>query len=120
MSASERAASDVIESVEHVGSETTVTLCGELDVSTIVSVRDVLEEECARKPSRIVVDLSQVDFVDSSALHAFVIANKHLEGHGGALRIIGVSDVVRRTFEIVQLDQLFFSAGNGSGRPHVT
>jgi anti-sigma B factor antagonist len=112
------ATSDVIENVVRADSETTVALCGELDVSTIATVRDVLEQECARRPSRIVVDLAHVEFVDSSALHAFVVANKRLEENGGSLRITGVSDVVRRTFEIVGLDEVFFSAGNGNGRPH--
>ena len=118
MSTSEWATSDVVERVERDGSETTVTLSGELDVSTIALVSAVLEDECVREPSRIVLDLTAVDFVDSSALHAFVVANKRLEGHGGSLRVTGVSDVIRRTFEIVQLDQLFFSPGNGKSSPH--
>jgi anti-sigma B factor antagonist len=113
MGAAEWATSDVIATVERSESETTLTLCGELDVSTIATVRDVLEEECARQPSRIVVDLTLVDFVDSSALHAFVVANNRLEEHGGSLRITGVSDVIRRTFEIVRLDEVFFAPGNG-------
>ena len=110
--------SDVLESVERSESETRLTLCGELDVSTITTVTDVLEQECGRQPSRIVIDLAHVDFVDSSALHAFVVANQRLEEHGGSLRITGVSDVIRRTFEIVRLDELFFAPGNGNGRPH--
>ena len=118
MSTAEWASSDVIESVERSESETTLTLCGELDVSTIATVTDVLEQECGRQPSRIVIDLAHVDFVDSSALHAFVVANQRLEEHGGSLRITGVSDVIRRTFEIVRLDELFFAPGNGNGRPH--
>jgi anti-sigma B factor antagonist len=115
MSAAERAAPDVIRSVERVGSETTVTLCGELDVSTSAAVRDVLEEECARRPSVLKLDLVDVDFVDSSALHTFVIANKQLEPHGGVLRIVGVSEFIRRTFEITQLDRLFLPHANGNG-----
>ena len=120
MSTAEWASSDVIESVERSETETTLALCGELDVSTIPTVTDALDQECARQPSRIVVDLAHVDFVDSSALHAFVVANKQIEGHGGSLHITGVSDVIRRTFEIVQLDQLFFSSSNGKSSRHHT
>jgi len=116
MIGSERATSDVIESIERVGSETTVTLCGELDVSTTAAVGEVLEHECARKPSRITLDLAAVDFVDSSALHTFVVANKQLAAHGGTLRIGGVSDSIRRTFEITQLDRVFLPHVNGNGR----
>jgi len=116
MSASERAKSEVIESIERVGNETTVTLCGELDVLTTAVVGEVLENECGRKPSRITLDLAAVEFVDSSALHAFVVANKQLEAHGGALRIISVTDPIRRTFEITQLDRLFLPHANGNGR----
>ena len=48
MSASEWAAADLIQSIERVGTETTVTLSGELDVSTIAKVSDLLEHECAK------------------------------------------------------------------------
>jgi anti-sigma B factor antagonist len=115
MSAAERAGPDVVRSVERVGRETTVTLCGELDVSTSPAVRDVLEEECARRPSLLKLDLVDVDFVDSSALHTFVIANKQLEAHDGVLRIVGVSEFIRRTFEITQLDRIFLPHANGNG-----
>ncbi len=126
MTASEWAAADLIQSVERVGTETTVTLSGELDVSTIAKVSDLLERECARKPSRILLDLAAVEFVDSSALHAFAGANKQLGAHGGSLRISGVSNAIRRTFEITQLDRLFLphanggtgtGTGTGTGRP---
>ena len=116
MSTAEWASSEVIESVERSETETTLALCGELDVSTMATVRDVLEQECGREPSRIVIDLAHVDFVDSSALHAFVVANQRLAEHGGSLRITGVSDVIRRTFEITQLDRLFLPHANGNGR----
>jgi len=116
MTGSERVTSDVVQSIDRAGAETTVTLCGELDVSTTAAVRDVLEHECARKPCRVTLDLAAVDFVDSSALHMFVVANKRLEAHGGVLRIVGVSDPIRRTFEITQLDRLFLPHVNGNGR----
>ena len=116
MTGSERATLDVVERIDRAGAETTVTLCGELDVLTTALVKDVLEQECARKPSRITVDLAAVEFVDSSALHTFVVANKQLEAHGGVLRIVGVSDSIRRTFEITQLDRLFLPHANGNGR----
>ena len=108
--------SDLVQSVERTEKETIVTLSGELDVSTIATVREVLDHECGRKPSRILLDLTAVDFVDSSALHAFVVVNRELEAHGGSLRIAGVSDPIRRTFEITQLDQLFLRPANGNGR----
>jgi anti-sigma B factor antagonist len=116
MSASQGPTSEVIESIERAEDETTLTLAGELDVSTIGPVRDVLEEECARKPTRLVIDLAAVDFIDSSALHAFVAANRSLGAEGCSLRITGASDVVRRTFEITQLDMVLLAPTNGNGR----
>lgn len=79
-----------------------VHLVGELDLYNAPDVRTALLALCAEQPERIVVDLADVDFVDSTALgvlieartklanrHAFLLASPGLETHR-ALTISGL------------------------------
>jgi anti-anti-sigma factor len=57
--------------------------------------------------STILVDLEDVDFLDSSGLMAFVTAYKTAQNKGKRLRICSVSPSVRIIFELSQLDRVF-------------
>jgi anti-sigma B factor antagonist len=56
-----------------------VRLVGELDLYNAPEVRTALLELCAEKPERLVVDLGEVDFVDSTALGVLIEARTKLE-----------------------------------------
>ena len=55
-----------------------VRLVGELDLYNAPEVRTALLELCAEKPERLVVDLGEVDFVDSTALGVLIEARTKL------------------------------------------
>jgi anti-sigma B factor antagonist len=56
-----------------------VRLVGELDLYNAAEVRAALLEICAEQPGRLVVDLTEVDFVDSTALGVLIEARSKLE-----------------------------------------
>ena len=56
-----------------------VQLVGELDLYNAPQVRASLLELCAEQPERLVVDLAEVDFVDSTALGVLIEARTKLE-----------------------------------------
>lgn len=49
-----------------------VRLCGELEVTTVDTLRDCLERAALTGPTRLVLDLSELDFCDSAGLAALV------------------------------------------------
>lgn len=55
----------------------------------------------------IVVDLSEVEFVDSSFLGALVTGLKHATAQGGDLRIVGLQPPVRAMFELTRMYRIF-------------
>ena len=55
---------------------------------------------------RVVVDLSRVDFLDSSGLGALVAIMKRL-GEPGALEITGLGRPVRKVFELTRMVEVF-------------
>jgi anti-sigma B factor antagonist len=55
-----------------------VHLVGELDLYNAPEVRETLLRLCEEQPERLVVDLGQVDFVDSTALGVLIEARTRL------------------------------------------
>lgn len=56
---------------------------------------------------RVVLDLSKVDFMDSTGLGAMLSCLRALKGKGGALKLTGLTSDVAQLFEIVMMDRVF-------------
>ncbi len=55
-----------------------VHLIGELDLYNAPELRSVLLDVCAEKPDRLIIDLADVEFVDSTALGVLIEARAKL------------------------------------------
>jgi anti-anti-sigma factor len=76
---------------------------GELDVATAARLEAALEPLVDGKASLVVLDLSEVSFLDSSGLRTIVRTATALEDDGGRLIIDGVSPAVSRVLEVTGL-----------------
>jgi anti-sigma B factor antagonist len=56
-----------------------VEITGEADVTNTDELRRLLDEEVAWQPRTLIIDLSGLRFMDSSALHALLRANRSLD-----------------------------------------
>ncbi len=93
--------------VEQVGGHVVVSLTGEIDLAVKTEVAASFEDAMALVPvPHILVDVSGVTFMDSSALGALAVAVNRVRALGGTLSVIGASDRIRRLLHIVQLDRL--------------
>lgn len=81
-----------------------VHLVGELDLYNAPEVRTALLELCAEQPERLVVDLEQVDFVDSTALGVLIEARTRLENRRSFL-LAAPGRETHRALTISGLDQ---------------
>ena len=77
---------------------------GEINISTSPELKKQFEKQPSKK---IVVDLTEVPYVDSSGLATLVEILKRTKLQGGNLGLSGLSDKVRSLFEITKLDKLF-------------
>ena len=68
-----------VSGIEHRNGAAIIHLVGELDLYNAPQVRSNLLELCAEQPERLVVDLAEVDFVDSTALGVLIEARTKLE-----------------------------------------
>ncbi|OFV87142.1 MAG: anti-anti-sigma factor [Acidobacteria bacterium RBG_16_68_9] len=77
-----------------------------LDARTAAGLKDKMAELIQAGNWRIALDLSQVQFVDSSGLGAIVSARKQL-GSNGDLVIGGACDTLLSMFKLTRLDKVF-------------
>lgn len=99
------------EAYERDGSTAVVTLRGELDAHDAPRLRETfaqaLEEACAGGAEpRLVLDLTAVAFLDSTALGTMVGALRRAREAGGDLSVVLPESPARRIFEITGLDEL--------------
>jgi anti-sigma B factor antagonist len=97
---------DPVAGVDRNGSAVVVRLAGELDLYNAHAVREALLECCSEGPERLVVDLSDVSFVDSTALGVLIEARTRLANRRGFL-LAAPGLEIRRALEISGLDRHF-------------
>ncbi|MFI7602018.1 STAS domain-containing protein [Actinoplanes sp. NPDC049681] len=64
-----------------------VTVRGNLDLDTAPVLRTTMDQVLERPHPRVVVDLSGVDFCDSTGLSAFVLGHQRAAASGGWVRL---------------------------------
>jgi len=89
--------------VERRNGATVVRLAGELDLYNADTVRTALASAIEDEPSRLVVDMSEVEFIDSTALGVLIEARSKL-GRGG-LALAAPQLGTRRALEVSGLDR---------------
>ena len=82
-------------------------LSGRFDSYTAPQVRQWMEEAADREPAQLVLNLSGVHFVDSTALATLVQGMKRCRQLKGDLRLCCLQQPVRMIFELTRLDKAF-------------
>ncbi|HEX3391885.1 MAG TPA: STAS domain-containing protein [Solirubrobacteraceae bacterium] len=78
----------------------TVTLRGELDLASVGALQERLTAVEQGEPPRIVLDLSELSFIDSSGLRVLLLAHGRAREGGRELVLTQGSDAVQRVFEM--------------------
>jgi anti-anti-sigma factor len=87
------------------GDVATVTLRGELDLSGVDRAREAIEQAEAGDSGLLVLDLSHLDFLDSTGLEVILRAARRARDSGRRLIVRRPSRYVRRLFEMTAIDQ---------------
>lgn len=77
-----------------------------IDASGAIRFKDQMRELTAQGGLRVVLDLTSVDFVDSSGLGAIVASMKQLRA-GQVLELATLSPVVDKVFRLTRMDSVF-------------
>jgi anti-anti-sigma factor len=83
-----------------------IALRGELDIAATTALDDaVLAAADEPATQGIVIDLSGLDFMDSSGLRAIAMAQQRLDGQGVRFALVRGGDPVHRVFEITRMTE---------------
>lgn len=84
-----------------------VTVYGDLDLHSADQLGDLLVGVVDRGTSLVVVDLSDVEFVDSQGLGALMRGTRRFGAGKDRFRLVVPAPEIRRVFEITALDRVF-------------
>jgi anti-anti-sigma factor len=91
-----------------------LALAGELDLATVDQLRLHVKQELItyRSPSRLVVDLAEVSFCDSTGLGALLAAQTDAADHDIALHVINPSGMTRKVMQATGLLEILTGRTN--------
>lgn len=89
------------------GGHAVVTVDGELDLYTAPRLQAVLASLLRERVDRVVVDLSGIEFCDSTGMNVLLSAMKRIREQGGTLELAAPRPAVRRILQITGLDTVF-------------
>src|SRR5438477_10204254 len=92
--------------VSEIGTVTVVAPRGDVDLAVADDLRVRLTELVDRGRGRLVLDLGDVMYIDSSGLGALVAAMKHARAAGGDVKVCALESDVRSLFEMTRLNKV--------------
>lgn len=92
---------------ETIGTIAVMYFSGAADITTVPDIRNALARALQDSAAHVVCDLSNLDFVCSAALGAFISAEREARSTGCFLRLVHPQRRIAEIFTTTQLDRLF-------------
>jgi anti-sigma B factor antagonist len=97
----------IIKSLEAKDGVAVLVLQGEVDMSNSPALRAKILEVFGGPPRVFLIDMAEVEYMDSSGLGTLVEALKWANRKNTQLRLVGAKDSVKSVFEISRLTSIF-------------
>ena len=105
--------SELVPAARTVGDALVLTVRGEIDMHNSPELRtQALDLIHKHSPKRLVLNLTQVPYMDSSAFAVLVEALRRMRALGGKVVLLGLQPRVRGLMEIARLGTIFTIAAN--------
>lgn len=101
-------------SMEGMDDGARIVVEGDVDIATVPRLRDALEQALASSPACVLIDLSEVEFVDSSGLRFLLRANQRAQRSGWSLTVRRPAEPAMKAFEFTGADKWLTFASEGS------
>ncbi|HEY3245352.1 MAG TPA: STAS domain-containing protein [Phycisphaerae bacterium] len=99
--------SPIIKSIRRVNGATVVDATGEINMHFSPDLHRALVELVAERPARLVINLAEVAYIDSSGVGTLVEIFRRVKGYQGKLALVSPPPRVKSMLEITKLDQFF-------------
>lgn len=90
-----------------LGDRVVVTIGGEIDVYTAPVLRDAITDLVADGSHDILIDMTDVDFLDSTGLGVLVGGLKKVRAYNGSLELVCHQERLLKIFRITGLAKVF-------------
>jgi len=77
-----------------------------IDAAAAIQFKDAMRAATDKGPDRVILDMTQVKFIDSSGLGAVVAAMKYM-GSGRKLDLAGLTTDVDKVFRLTRMNSVF-------------
>jgi anti-anti-sigma factor len=91
--------------IEHDHEAPRVVLSGELDLASTEELEGELKQLESAEPPLLVLDLRELEFMDSTGLRTVIAADARARDRGGRLVVVRARDEVDRVFRLTRMDQ---------------
>jgi len=93
-----------VEAIEN--GQVVVRVSGEVELPNVGALRDAIDTAASKAPDGFVIDLSDVQYIDSAGISALVFAYRRICPTGGKLAVVVSDKNVRRIVTITRLETL--------------
>ena len=93
--------------LNEVSSIPVVTVMGEIDVCTAPEFKSAVNKAIFSGAQNLIVDLTDVSYMDSSGFGTLLGATKRIKPRGGSVNLVGCSEAIERMLKITRLDTIF-------------
>lgn len=101
--------------INKVGSNTMISVAGEIDAFTAPKLRDALMPLAEESNPNLIVNLKDVSYMDSTGLGVFVGLLKLIRKNEGQLTLVELSDRLERLFSITGLSDIIDISSKSKG-----
>jgi anti-sigma B factor antagonist len=89
------------------GDHAVVSVSGEIDLYTAPRLQSELMTALSRSPVRLIVDMSGVEFCDSTGINVLLAAHRQARERGGELQLAGPGSATRKVLQVTGLETVF-------------
>jgi len=89
-----------------------IALSGEIDLQQSPKVRQLLQAKATEHVPILLLDFTEVKYIDSSGLATLVEYYQKSRSYNGRIALAGLSNRVRSVFDLVRLSEIFSIYGS--------
>ncbi len=91
----------------HNGASVVLKVIGRMDAGNAQAFEEACTGWVNQGTKNLIIDMSELAYVSSMGLRAFVVVGKSLQEKDGTLRLSGLTGLVKQVFEITRLSNAF-------------
>ena len=85
-------------------SENKIKLHDSISLDVIGDLKAIMDEEFSKKTKKWVIDLKEVNSIDTAAIQFFVILKKNFENQGKNVQFMNLSESLQKDIELLSLE----------------